>query len=175
MRGGEGYYDNMSPVFGGRRSSIFSHKSQTSPGKLALKHGSQDDIIPVSPVDQVAPDELLPSAEPSNIIEATFNLLSTVQSKNGSDWTDHVVICDLGHEFPPHLASFIGPFRVHEPRRPVVILNATPPTDTQWEILSAFGNVYYVQGTSLSRVDLEKANITKAWKAIIFAKKDGRW
>ncbi|KAI8908406.1 calcium-activated BK potassium channel alpha subunit-domain-containing protein [Gorgonomyces haynaldii] len=76
----------------------------------------------------------------------------------------HILICALGESFFSNAAYFLVPLRQKQ-STPVVFLSQAPPED--FDYLKTLGNVYYIQGTSLLRKDLVKANVQLASKCII--------
>lgn len=154
---GPSYFDHDSPL------SDRSRISRVSPNAPS-KHGSQEDIIPISP-NANQRDAAVLSMEQEDVKQPK-------QKGKDQSFRDHILVCDLDNKFPSTLASFLGPLRVREPRRSVVILCTESPSKQQWSKLETFGNVRYVQGSSLSRADLKKANVETAWKAVILAKED---
>jgi hypothetical protein len=154
---GPSYFDHDSPL------SDRSRVSRVSPGAPS-KHGSQEDIIPISPTAYYR-DTAVITMEQEDVKRSK-------QKGKDQSFRDHILVCDLDNKFPSTLASFLGPLRVREPRRTVVILCSQSPSKQQWSNLESFGNVHYVQGSSLSRADLKKASVETAWKAVILAKED---
>ena len=163
-------------LYGSRESPLarrFSKASSlSSPTRADPKHASQEDIIPISPIPGFTDTPVLPIGEELAMPDEPFNLgkgKSKIQTIK-----DHVLICDLESRFPNNLASFLGPFRVKEPARPVVILCPCVPTTSQWKRLEAFKHVFFVEGTALSRADLNRASALTAWKAVILAKRENK-
>ncbi|KAJ8329775.1 hypothetical protein QVD99_004219 [Batrachochytrium dendrobatidis] len=81
--------------------------------------------------------------------------------------TGHLLLCSLAESFPKNLAYFVAPFRHKDHKCPIVLLCSGPPSDEEWEILSAFRNIYYIVGTPLLRKDLRKALVQHASRAIV--------
>ena len=70
-----------------------------------------------------------------------------------------------------NLYNFVQPLRSRTVGnlRPIVFLSRRPPPANEWEKISHFSQVYYVEGTPLSRYDLIKAGThAGTWEGLCF-------
>eukprot|EP00744_Colponema_vietnamica_P002453 GILI01003843.1.p1 GENE.GILI01003843.1~~GILI01003843.1.p1 ORF type:complete len:913 (+),score=151.79 GILI01003843.1:165-2741(+) len=87
--------------------------------------------------------------------------------KDSLEISNHIVVCGV----VPSMFYFIAPLRAKYLKefKPIVILNPTLPPDTVWRSICQFTGVYFILGSPLSEDDLEKANIKRANKAVVFS------
>lgn len=96
---------------------------------------------------------------------STFD--SSLQT-NPKSMNDHIIICYLGTQvFPKTLVHFVKPYRKQSPNTPIVILASTPPSETDKELLSEYGWIYYVTGSGFVRGDLDKCGVATCAIAVV--------
>lgn len=80
----------------------------------------------------------------------------------------HIVITgciqNIFHLIKPLRAGYLG--RV----QPIVILHPTFPTFETWQKINMFPEIYFVEGSGLDSVDLFRAGVQNAAKAIVFSR-----
>ena len=79
--------------------------------------------------------------------------------------TEHIILCGMVH----NLSNFVMPLRSKYLKKypTIVILHDQEPTEKQWNSISYFPEIYFVNGTALSRKDLKRANIMQASKVVV--------
>ena len=70
---------------------------------------------------------------------------------------NHIVVCGS----LVNLFNFVQPLRskVLTAPRPIVFLSRRPPPPDEWDSIAHFSQIYYVEGTPLSKLDLVKAGV----------------
>ena len=70
---------------------------------------------------------------------------------------NHIVVCGS----LVNLFNFVQPLRskVLTAPRPIVFLSRRPPPPDEWDSIAHFSQIYYVEGTPLSKLDLIKAGV----------------
>jgi len=78
---------------------------------------------------------------------------------------DHIVICG----WVENIRYFVMPLRakhLHNPS-PIVIIHHEIPSEKQWNQLSLFSQIYFIEGSTLQEKTYERANIGKAKQVVI--------
>jgi hypothetical protein len=78
---------------------------------------------------------------------------------------NHIVICGMVE----NIWHFVMPLRAEncQSQSPIVILHEEIPTAKQWQQLSYFSQIYFVQGSPLLERSYERVNIMKAKQVVI--------
>ena len=87
--------------------------------------------------------------------------------KDKVEFDNHIIICGNIN----NLELLIDPLRSDDlvSFQRLVILNDRFPTKREWEVLSKYNEIYYVQGSPYNYEDLNRINIDNADKAIILS------
>jgi len=87
--------------------------------------------------------------------------------KDEIDFDDHIIICGSIN----NLHLLIDPLRSDDllSYQRIVILNNKLPTNDEWNSLSKYNEIYYVQGSPYNYDDLSRINVDNADKAIILS------
>jgi len=78
---------------------------------------------------------------------------------------DHIIICGMVE----NIIHFVMPLRTDhcQDPSPIVILHDELPTAKQWQQLSNFSQIYFVQGSPLQDKSFDRVNIKKAKQIVI--------
>lgn len=98
--------------------------------------------------------------KPVEKIDIIFNSL-----ENSKLAENHIIICGITE----NIRHFIMPLRakhLNDPC-PIVILHDEMLTQVQWNQLSQFSQIYFVQGSCLNEESYDKVNIMKAKEVVI--------
>jgi hypothetical protein len=99
-------------------------------------------------------------AKPVNKEDIIFDTM-----ENSKLAENHIIICGMVE----NIWHFVMPLRAEHcaVQYPIVILNEELPTAKQWQQLSYFSQIYFVQGSPLMEKSYERVNIMKAKQVVI--------
>lgn len=99
---------------------------------------------------------------PNKFIDLSDATIDTVQETTISE---HVLLIGEWADIVPFIQRLRSyPLKKHQQ---IVILTNSPPSEYDWQKLSEFPSIFYVQGTSTDMIDLQRAGIDVAENVVI--------
>mmetsp|Transcript_33776 Transcript_33776/g.54185 ORF Transcript_33776/g.54185 Transcript_33776/m.54185 type:complete len:682 (+) Transcript_33776:1252-3297(+) len=94
--------------------------------------------------------------------------ITSVHDVFDEDFCGHFIV--IG--FPSHLYNFILPLRERKlgTATPIIIMSPVAPTESEWQSLAMFEDIYFLRGSPLDIYDLERVKVSTASRAILFTK-----
>jgi hypothetical protein len=121
---------------------------------------NEDNVIKVDNIDG---DWLNMCQVASKRVSKEDIIFKTMQDSKLAE--NHIIICGMVE----NIRYFVMPLRakhLNDPS-PIVILHEEQPTSKQWQQLSYFSQIYFVQGSSLNEESFDRVNIMKAKQVVI--------